>query len=96
MIYTVAGTGIAAGDLGQPTEASINRPRSVFATADGGYLFAEPFSHRVRKLGADGITRTVAGTGVAGFSGDGGASTQADINFLHSAAPTRRRWVAPR
>lgn len=54
----------------------------------GPISLLKPFSHRVRKVRADGIVRTVARAGVAGFSGDGGLATQADINFLHSAAPT--------
>ncbi|MGI8807278.1 MAG: hypothetical protein ACR2KK_05465 [Acidimicrobiales bacterium] len=89
-IATVAGTGVPGdtGDGGPATVARINQPRSVFVTSDGGYVFAEPFTHRVRRVAANGIITTVAGTGTAGFSGDGGPATRAQLNFTHAAAPT--------
>ena len=61
----LAGTGAAAdsGDGGQAREAAINQPRSVFATASGGFVWAEPWSHRVRIVGADGVISTLVGTG---------------------------------
>ena len=90
LTWTLAGTGVK-GDSGHGKpgrEAEINQPRSVFETADGGVVWAEPWSHRVRKLGRDGIVRTIGGTGIGGFSGDGGPAIAAQINFVHSAAPT--------
>jgi hypothetical protein len=42
----------------------------------------------VRKEWPDGHVTTIAGTGVAGYSGDGGPASQATLNFVHSAAPT--------
>jgi hypothetical protein len=88
--WTLTGTGAATdvGDGGQAREAGINQPRSVFATAQGGYVWAQPYSNRVRIVGPDGVIATLAGTGVSGFSGDGGAATAAKLNFVHSAAPT--------
>ena len=88
--WTVAGNGMSGntGDGDQATEAEIDRPRSIFATADGGFVWAQPWSNRVRKVGPDGVISTVAGTGAAGFSGDGGPATAATLNFVHSAAPT--------
>jgi len=90
VITTVAGTGVRGntGDGGPATAADIDRPRSIFVTAAGGYVFAEAFSHRVRAVSSDGTITTIAGTGVAGFSGDGGPATQAQLNFVHSASPT--------
>ena len=89
-IVSSAGNGTrgSAGDGGQGTEASLDQPRSVFATADGGFIWAQPWSNTVRKVGPDGIVTRIAGTGAAGFSGDGGQATGAQINFVHSAAPT--------
>src|SRR5207247_2304873 len=74
LAWTLAGTGpqTDTGDGGQGTEAAINQPRSVFATPDGGAVWAEPYSNRVRKLWPDGHVSTIAGTGAAGYSGDGG------------------------
>ena len=88
--WTVAGTGVLGndGDGDQATEASIDRPRSIFTTPDGGFVWAQPWSNRVRKVGPDGTVSTIAGTGAAGFSGDGGQATSAVLNFVHSAAPT--------
>jgi hypothetical protein len=89
-IYTVAGIGIQGdtNDGGQATEAEINQPRSMFATPDGGFVFAEPYSNIVRKVGPDGRITTIAGTGAAGSGGDGGPATAAQLNFVHGAAPT--------
>jgi hypothetical protein len=75
IITTVAGTsGGFSGDGGPATAAQLNNPRGVTATADGGYLIADAGNNRVRNVGADGIIRTVAGTG-AGFAGDGSLAT---------------------
>jgi hypothetical protein len=89
-IWTLAGDGTAAdtGDGGQAREASINQPRSIFALPGGGYVWAEPWSNRARKVDANGVITTIAGTGVAGDSGDDGPATQAELNFVHSIAPT--------
>jgi concanavalin A-like lectin/glucanase superfamily protein len=88
--WTLAGTGAAAdsGDGGQAREAAINQPRSIFATPTGGFVWAEPWSNRVRIVDANGIVRTLAGTGTPGSGGDGGPAAAADLNFVHSAAPT--------
>src|SRR6266566_2170757 len=89
-VVTLAGTTTSGntGDGGQAREAQIDQPRSIFSTNDGGYIFAEPWSSRVRKVNVEGIITTLAGTGVPGFSGDGGPATTADLNFVHSAALT--------
>ena len=90
VVWTLAGTGAAAdsGDGGQAREAAINQPRSIFATAGGGFVWAEPWSNRVRIVDANGVITTLAGTGVAGYEGDGGSASSAKLNFVHSAAPT--------
>lgn len=90
VISTVAGTGFRgnSGDGGPASQANIDRPRSVFALAGGGYIFAEPWSHLVRRVSSSGIISTAAGTGSAGFSGDGGPASQARVNFVHGASPT--------
>ena len=88
-IVTAAGNGVSssAGDGLQASEASLNQPRSVFALPGGGFVWAEPWSNRVRKVSADGVVSTVAGTGAQGYGGDGGPATAATLNFVHSAAP---------
>src|SRR5829696_4305602 len=89
-IWTVAGDGVSGNSpAGTPaTEASIDRPRSIFATQDGGFVWAQPWSSLVLKVGPTGAVTRIAGTGAAGFSGDGGPATSAQINFVHSASPT--------
>ncbi|MBM4391432.1 MAG: PQQ-binding-like beta-propeller repeat protein [Deltaproteobacteria bacterium] len=90
-IRTVGGNGVkgAGGDGGLATEASFGfpndtNPRPGGALAlDGRLLYvADPENHRVRAIDLDtGIITTVAGTGVAGFSGDGGSAATAQLNY---------------
>lgn len=81
-IQTVAGTGSAAfsGDGGPATAAALNVPVDVSVDRAGNLFIADQFNHRIRKVAANGTISTVAGTGVAGYSGDGGAATSAQIN----------------
>jgi hypothetical protein len=80
-ITTVAGGGGASpGDGGPATGAQLVKPSGVALTADGGYLIADTFANRVRKVSLDGTITTVAGTGATGFSGDGGPATVATLN----------------
>lgn len=83
IISTVAGTGIAgfSGDGGLATAARISGPEGVAVDASGVIYICETGNNRVRKVDAAGIISTFAGTGVAGFTGDGGAATLARINF---------------
>ncbi len=87
-IATVAGNGVDGydGDGGPATSAAIDHPRGIAALPDGGFVFASPFLPAVRRVGADGRITTVAGTGVAGFSGDGGPATAAQLNLVHGVA----------
>jgi hypothetical protein len=82
-ITTMAGTGAAgfSGDGGPAVQAALNQ--AVYLAFDGlGNLYiADQFNHRIRKVDANGVITTVAGTGVAGFSGDGGPATQASLNL---------------
>ncbi len=81
-ITRVAGDGIAGGtgDGGPATSARLNAPVGVAALPDGGFLVTEYEGHRVRRVSAEGVISRVAGTGSAGFSGDGGAATAARLN----------------
>src|SRR5439155_15556310 len=85
-IYTIAGTGVQGTTDGvQAMEAALDRPRSMGLTTGGGFAWAEPYDNDVRAVGADGVVTRVAGTGVGGYSGDGGPATQAQLNFVHGA-----------
>jgi hypothetical protein len=78
-ITTVAGGGVG-GDGGPATSAQLTKPEGVALTADGGYLIADTFAHRVRRVDPTGTITTVAGTGQAGLTGDGGPATLATLN----------------
>jgi hypothetical protein len=80
-ISTVAGGGGAGlGDGGPATAATLSGPGGLALTADGGYLITEIDANRVRKVSAGGTITTVAGTGSAGSTGDGGPATAATLN----------------
>ena len=68
------------GDGGPAVAAQLNVPLGVAALPDGGFLVTEYEGHRVRRVSAAGVITRVAGTGSAGFSGDGGAATAARLN----------------
>jgi concanavalin A-like lectin/glucanase superfamily protein/fibronectin type III domain protein/NHL repeat-containing protein len=89
-LTTVAGTGTEgfSGDLGSATAARINDPRGIASMPDGGFLIADSDNHRVRYVSPTGTIRTVAGTGTAGFSGDGGQATAARLNLPFGVAAT--------
>jgi hypothetical protein len=82
VITTVAGTGTAgfSGDGGPATAAELDNPHNIVALPDGGVLIADTFNNRVRRVWPDGTITTVAGTGVSGFSGDGGPAAAAELN----------------
>ncbi len=82
VISTVAGNGTAgfSGDGGPATASELNTPLSVSPTPDGGYLITDQGNSSVRRVAPDGTITTVAGNGTAGFSGDGGPATQAELN----------------
>jgi hypothetical protein len=88
-ISTVAGDGNSgfSGDGGQATAAQLDTPSGVDGMS-GGYLIADTANNRVRKSDSSGVINTVAGTGSAGYSGDAGIATSADLNAPSSAAPT--------
>ncbi|WP_026260880.1 NHL repeat-containing protein [Spirosoma luteum] len=82
IITTVAGTGTAGygGDGAAATAASLNNPVGVTVDGTGNLYIADALNHRIRKVASSGIITTVAGTGTAGFSGDGAAATAATLN----------------
>jgi streptogramin lyase len=93
VITTVTGAGRKgySGDGGPALEATLNEPYEVRFDKQGNLFFVERLNHTVRRVDAKTrIITTVAGNGKAGFSGDGGAATQAMLNQPHSIQFDRR------
>ncbi len=82
IITTVAGNGTAgnSGDGGPATLAKLYCPTSVSIDAGGNIYIADSYNHAIRKVTAGTeIISTVAGNGLRGFTGDGGAATTAQL-----------------
>ena len=89
MISTVAGTGVAgfAGDGGAATASQLDLPTALAVDSLGNVYVADTGNHRVRRIAAgSGGIATVAGNGVEGFAGDGGAATVASIDSPNGLA----------
>jgi hypothetical protein len=87
-ITTVAGTTFGlSGDDGPATAAQLSGPAGVAPTADGGYLIADRFNDRIRRVSPAGTITTVAGT-TGGLSGDTGPATAAQLDSPSGVAPT--------
>lgn len=86
VISTVAGTSTAgfSGDGGAATSATLNHPAGVAVDTSGNLYIADTVNQRIRKVNTSGTISTIAGTGTAGFSGDGGAATSANLNYPQS------------
>jgi cysteine-rich repeat protein len=61
------------------TVALGSAPRAVAIADDGAILFADAGANTVRRIAPDGTLTTLAGTGIAGFTGDGGVATSAQL-----------------
>ncbi len=89
-ITTIAGQGQSAGfagDGGPAVGALLDRPGHVVIDADGDVLFTDVGNNRIRKVStATGVITTVAGTGVAESSGDGGLAVDAGLTDLGGLA----------
>ena len=81
VISTVAGTTIpgSGGDGAAATAAGLNYPTGLAVNSAGTLYLADSGNHRVREVNASGVIRTIAGTGVANLSGDGGDPTLATL-----------------
>ena len=81
IITTVAGNNQFGfnGDGGPATSASLFSPGGVALDGSGNLFIADLSNNRIRRVSANGIITTVAGTGAFGFSGDGGLATNARL-----------------
>lgn len=82
VISTIAGTGVFgfSGDGGLAINAKISGAYDVWVDRYGNVFFADNGNQRIRKISTSGIITTVAGIGIAGFTGDGGLATAARLN----------------
>jgi trimeric autotransporter adhesin len=84
-IQTVAGSD-DSGNGGSALAAALDQPEGIAVDHSGNIYFAEAANHRVRKIAPDGTIQTIAGTGLAGFSGDGGPAAAAQLNQPYGLA----------
>ncbi len=84
-IFTkIAGGGTSLGDGGLATAAKLSHPNDVVFDTFGNIYIADAAQYRIRKVDiSTGIITTIAGTGTAGFSGDGGSATAAMIRGVN-------------
>ncbi len=76
---------VAADGTITTVATQLSSPHAVAALPDGGFLVADTNNNRVTRSAPDGTATTVAGTGAAGFSGDGGpAATARSTSRRHS------------
>lgn len=84
MIRTVAGvigaSGGYNGDNMVATQTTLNFPAGIAVDFSGQIYLSDRDNHRIRKVGNDGIVSTVAGNGIAGFVGDGGLASAAEVD----------------
>ncbi len=83
LVQTAAGRGTAgsSGNGGAATNALLNDPKGVFADGEGDIYIADTGNNVVREVSAlTGLIQVVAGTGTAGFTGDGNFATQGELS----------------
>ncbi len=83
-LYTVAGNGNSgySGDGGLATVATLNGPGGSVRDKSGNLYIADSDNNVIRKVAADtGVITTFAGSGIAGYSGDNGAATGAELSY---------------
>jgi len=89
VITTIAGNGSFgySGDGGPATAAALAAPESVVLDGAGNLYFSEWGNHIIRRVDSGtGVITTVAGSGTAGYSGDGGPATAAQLDTPEGVA----------
>jgi len=82
-IATFAGTGTAGygGDGGSAAQAQLYAPQGLAVDSVGKVYIADTLNNRIRRVDTDGTITTIAGTGEAGYSGDGKSGREAKLNL---------------
>lgn len=90
-INTFAGNGVQgySGDGGTATNAEFYKPIGLARDISGNIYIADHGNNRIRIINSSGIVNTLAGNGIAGYSGDGGPATSAELDM-----PTCVTWIA--
>lgn len=80
-IETITGVGVQGygGDDPTNTPAFLNAPSGIAMDGNGNVFISDSGNHRVRKVTPTFVISTIAGTGVAGFSGDNGPGVAAQL-----------------
>jgi uncharacterized protein (TIGR03437 family) len=80
-VRTIAGTGARSfgGDGGPGAAATMSDPGMVAVDAVGNIYFGDTGNHRVRRIDTNGVITTIAGTGAASSTGDGGPASAAAV-----------------
>ena len=80
-IERMCGTGARSfnGDGLPARETELDLPVATVLMPDGSHVISDTANQRLRRVGTDGIVETFAGTGEEGYSGDGGAATEAQV-----------------
>jgi hypothetical protein len=89
IITTIAGNGVPGytGDGGPATASQIDGPRGVALDGSGNIYFTDAANNAVREIKAsNGYIYTIAGVGFAGFTGDGGPATSAELSTPYGIA----------
>ncbi|MHB8261595.1 MAG: NHL domain-containing protein [Bacteroidia bacterium] len=88
LISVFAGNGTAgySGDGGPATGAELNFAAGITTDAVGNLYIADYSNNRVRLINTTGIISTIVGNGTAGYSGDGGAATNAELYWPYGVA----------
>ncbi len=83
IITTVAGTGVNSfsGDGGLAVNAALDQPEGIAVDGQGDLYIADTGNNRIRRVTPSGIITTIAGTGTAGYSGDGSFAPGAQLYF---------------
>lgn len=75
-----------SGDVGPASNAGLYEPIGLAMDSAGNLFVADSRNYRIRKIDTSGIITTVAGTGIEGYNGDGGAATNAGLEYPQGVA----------
>ena len=89
IISTIAGNGTQgySGDNGPATAAQLNQLTGVAVDAAGNVYIADAWNNVIRKV-SNGTITTAVGNGTAGYAGDGGPATSAELTLLTALSST--------